>query len=200
MKVVTVNVPESYIDAINKLIGENGLYPSRSELIRCAVREFLLKELRTAKNMAIYNEPEFEESFDDKNFVRVPVEKTNDKNELVREFKTFKIVQRLDTPLPTRDDKNKPWEYTKPKKLLRLFPTEINLDLTISHLAERETLTPEELKKLMGYNSKEQYRDVLRINKEYPDLILRKWGRGLHNARQLESFTINREKLKELLK
>jgi len=39
MKIVTVNVPESYIDAINKLIGRDGLYPSRSELIRCAVRD-----------------------------------------------------------------------------------------------------------------------------------------------------------------
>ena len=93
MKIVTVNVPESYIEAINKLIGENGLYPSRSELIRCAVREFLLKELRMAKNMAKFNEPEFEEVFDDKNFVRVPVEKRNSKNEPVREFKTFKIME-----------------------------------------------------------------------------------------------------------
>ena len=54
MKIVTVNVPESYIGAINKLIGENGLYPSRSELIRCAVRDFLLKELKMANNMAKY--------------------------------------------------------------------------------------------------------------------------------------------------
>jgi len=44
MKIVTVNVPESYIEAIKKLIGRDGLYPSRSELIRCAVREFLIKE------------------------------------------------------------------------------------------------------------------------------------------------------------
>ena len=95
MKIVTVNVPESYIDAINKLIGENGLYPSRSELIRCAVREFLLKELRMAKNLVKYNEPELEE-FDDKKFVRVPVEKTDENNEPVREFKTYKILRRLE--------------------------------------------------------------------------------------------------------
>ena len=93
---MTVNVPESYIEAINKLIGENGLYPSRSELIRSAVREFLLRELRMAKNMAKYNEPESKEVLDDKNFVRVPVETRNSKNEPVREFKTFKIIQRLD--------------------------------------------------------------------------------------------------------
>ena len=44
MKIVTVNVPETYIDAMEKLIGEDGLYPSRSELIRCATRDFLIKE------------------------------------------------------------------------------------------------------------------------------------------------------------
>ena len=93
---MTVNIPESFLDAINKLIGEDGLYPSRSELIRCAVREFLLKELKMARNMVKYSEAEFDEVFDDKNFVRVPIESLNDKNEPVREFKTFRIIQRLD--------------------------------------------------------------------------------------------------------
>lgn len=96
IKIVTVNIPESYVEAMAKLTGVNGLYPSRSELVRCAVREFLLKELRMAKNMAKYSEPEFEESFDNKNFVRVPIESTNDRNEPIREFKTFKIIQRLE--------------------------------------------------------------------------------------------------------
>jgi len=96
MKIVTVNVPESYVDAINKLIGQGGLYPSRSELIRCAVREFLLKELKMAKNMAKYQEPEFEEVFDDENFVRVPIKKIDENNEPVREFKTYKILKRLE--------------------------------------------------------------------------------------------------------
>ncbi len=95
MKIVTVNVPESYIDAINKLIGRDGLYPSRSELIRCAVREFLIKELKLANNMAKYNEVEIED-FDDQNFVRVPVEGINENSEPVREFKTYKILKRLE--------------------------------------------------------------------------------------------------------
>jgi Arc/MetJ-type ribon-helix-helix transcriptional regulator len=93
MKIVTVNVPETYIDAINKLIGENGLYPSRSELIRCAVREFLLKELKMAKNIVKYDEPE-NEDFDEENFVRVPIERGE--NEPHREFKTYKIIKRLE--------------------------------------------------------------------------------------------------------
>ncbi|MBY9011273.1 MAG: type II toxin-antitoxin system ParD family antitoxin [Candidatus Lokiarchaeota archaeon] len=95
MKIVTVNVPESYIDAINKLIGQEGLYPSRSELIRCAVRAFLIKELKLASNMAKYNEAEIED-FDDENFVRVPIEGMNEKSEPVREFKTYKILKRLE--------------------------------------------------------------------------------------------------------
>jgi len=95
MKIVTVNVPENYIDAINKLIGRDGLYPSRSELIRCAVREFLIKELKLANNMAKYNEVEIED-FDDQNFVRVPVEGVNENSEPVREFKTYKILKRLE--------------------------------------------------------------------------------------------------------
>ncbi|MHA1476688.1 MAG: ribbon-helix-helix domain-containing protein [Promethearchaeota archaeon] len=95
MKIVTVNVPESYIDAINKLIGRDGLYPSRSELIRCAVREFLIKELKLANNMAKYNEVEIED-FDDKNFVRVPIERLNENSEPVRDFKTYKILKRLE--------------------------------------------------------------------------------------------------------
>lgn len=96
MKIVTVNVPESYVDAIRKLVGSDGLYPSRSELIRCAVREFLIKELKMAKSMAKFpDEPEFEEVFDDKNFVRVPeIKQIND--EPVREFKTYKIIKRLE--------------------------------------------------------------------------------------------------------
>ncbi len=95
LKIVTVNVPESYIESIKRLIGENGLYPSRSELIRVAVREFLIKELRRANEMIKYKEVQVEK-LDDKNFVRVPIEKMDENNEPVREFKTYKIVKRLE--------------------------------------------------------------------------------------------------------
>lgn len=101
MKIVTVNVPESYIEAIEKVTGEDGLYPSRSELIRCAVREFLLKELRMAKNMAKYNEPKVkicEKETDKKKYVRVPIDSKDENNEPVREFKTYKILKRLECP------------------------------------------------------------------------------------------------------
>jgi len=98
LKIVTINVPESYIVAISKLVGENGLYSSRSELIRCAIRDFLLRELKMAKNIAMYNqsEEEAEEDFDEENFVRVPMETVNENNEPIREFKTYKILRRLE--------------------------------------------------------------------------------------------------------
>jgi len=94
MKIVTVNVPESYIDSIEKLVGGNGLYPSRSELIRVAVREFLIRELKMADNMAKYKEEEVEAVDEDK-YVRIPTERLNGDNQIVREFKTYKIIKRL---------------------------------------------------------------------------------------------------------
>jgi Arc/MetJ-type ribon-helix-helix transcriptional regulator len=95
VKIVTVNIPETYLDSIEKLVGGNGLYPSRSELIRVAVRDFLLRELKVADNIARYKESEIED-FDNENYVRVPIEKLDENDEPVREFKTYKIIKRLE--------------------------------------------------------------------------------------------------------
>ena len=94
MKIVTINVPESYIEAMEKLTDENGLYPSRSELIRCAVRDFLIKELKRIKKMNKYREPEGFD--DDEDYVRVPVERSSKQEKPTREFKTYKIVKKLE--------------------------------------------------------------------------------------------------------
>jgi Arc/MetJ-type ribon-helix-helix transcriptional regulator len=97
MKIVTVNVPESYLDAIEKLTGNDGLYPSRSELIRCAVRDFLIKELQMAKTLIRSNEnSNLEEELSDSEYVRIPVKSKNENNESVNSFKTYKIVKRLE--------------------------------------------------------------------------------------------------------
>lgn len=95
LKIVTVNVPESYIEAIKKLIGADGLYPSRSELIRVAVREFIIRELKMAKNLMKDEEPE-DDDFDEENFVRVPIERENEDGEQIQKFKTYKIIKRLE--------------------------------------------------------------------------------------------------------
>lgn len=96
MKIVTVNVPESYLDAIEKLVGDSGLYPSRSELIRCAVRKFLINELKMAKKMKEIQKQPKSKDLDDRKFVQVPVENESKDNEPVREFKTYKIVRKLE--------------------------------------------------------------------------------------------------------
>jgi len=99
LKIVTVNIPTSFLGSIEKLVGEHGLYPSRSELIRVAVREFLIKELQIADNMAKFKEvekKEEEEEFDDEKFVRVPTEKLDENDQPIREFKVYRIIKRLE--------------------------------------------------------------------------------------------------------
>jgi len=44
LKIITINLPHRYLDAIACLI-DLGYYPSRSEAIRIALREFLGSEL-----------------------------------------------------------------------------------------------------------------------------------------------------------
>ncbi len=45
MKIITINLPDKYLDAIQVLI-ENGMLPSRSQGIRNALQEFLADELK----------------------------------------------------------------------------------------------------------------------------------------------------------
>jgi len=41
MQIITINLPEKYLAAI-KTLNECGVYPSRSEAIRIALRDFLM--------------------------------------------------------------------------------------------------------------------------------------------------------------
>ncbi|KKN25612.1 hypothetical protein LCGC14_0882940 [marine sediment metagenome] len=45
MKIITINLPEKYLDAI-QILNDMNLYPSRSEAIRTALGLFLNKELK----------------------------------------------------------------------------------------------------------------------------------------------------------
>ncbi|MBD3406226.1 MAG: ribbon-helix-helix protein, CopG family [Candidatus Lokiarchaeota archaeon] len=44
LKVVTICMPESYVEGVDKLINA-GMYPNRSEVIRIAIRDLLVDEL-----------------------------------------------------------------------------------------------------------------------------------------------------------
>ena len=50
MKIITINLPESYLGAI-QVLNDLGVYPSRSEAIRIALREFLSNELKMYKDL-----------------------------------------------------------------------------------------------------------------------------------------------------
>jgi len=56
MKLVTVKMPEAYVEGIDELV-KMGRYSSRSEVIRVAIRDLLRRELWFA------NEAEFETSY-----------------------------------------------------------------------------------------------------------------------------------------
>ncbi len=45
MKIITINLPEKYLQAI-QVLNDMGIYPSRSEAIRIALGDFLSKELK----------------------------------------------------------------------------------------------------------------------------------------------------------
>ncbi len=48
MRVVTVHLPEAYLEAIDELVRRR-LYPNRAEAIRMAVRDFIKEEARTSE-------------------------------------------------------------------------------------------------------------------------------------------------------
>jgi Arc/MetJ-type ribon-helix-helix transcriptional regulator len=48
MKLISIKLPNAYIDGLNELV-EMGIYPSRSEAIRVAIRDMLKKELWNRK-------------------------------------------------------------------------------------------------------------------------------------------------------
>lgn len=50
MKIITINLPEKYLAAIQTL-NDLGVYPSRSEAIRIALRDFLKEELEMYNNL-----------------------------------------------------------------------------------------------------------------------------------------------------
>jgi len=81
---------------MKKLVGEGMLYPSRSELVRVAVREFLIRELNKLENPTLTEEEKEPEI--DNTSVRIPIAKITVNGKSVNAFKTFKILKRLESP------------------------------------------------------------------------------------------------------
>ncbi|MHA1518711.1 MAG: ribbon-helix-helix domain-containing protein [Promethearchaeota archaeon] len=97
MRIITVNLPISYLRAIDSLTGHEGLYPSRSELIRVAVRDFLIRELEAAKSFQKYQQAQISNKIkrpkvDEELFVQVPV--TENSLNGPTEYKTYRLVKK----------------------------------------------------------------------------------------------------------
>lgn len=50
MKVITINLPSRYLQAI-QVLNDMGTYPSRSEVIRVALHQFLTNELKLERDL-----------------------------------------------------------------------------------------------------------------------------------------------------
>lgn len=50
MKIVTINIPDQYLDCIETMVNM-GFYPSRSEAVRAAIKLFLQKEVNLNAGM-----------------------------------------------------------------------------------------------------------------------------------------------------
>ena len=61
MKLVTVKMSDIYVNGLDKLV-EIGMYPSRSEAIRVAIRDLLRRELWPADGSPINMNVEAEET------------------------------------------------------------------------------------------------------------------------------------------
>jgi Arc/MetJ-type ribon-helix-helix transcriptional regulator len=50
MKIITINLPDKFLSAI-QVLNDLGIYPSRSEAIRTALKDFLQNELDMFKEL-----------------------------------------------------------------------------------------------------------------------------------------------------
>lgn len=86
LMIVSGNITDSMQEKIKLLVGKDGIYPSRSEVLRVALREFLLRDL---KKLNIKPEPEPVYN-DGPETIRVPISKG------AKEMKTYTVLRRLE--------------------------------------------------------------------------------------------------------
>lgn len=174
MKIVTVNLPEKYIEEMDKLVKNKELYPSRSELIRCATRDFIKKELTLFRNMQ-YKKKEQKRINQDPSLVQIPIELKDENNEPVHMVRTYKVVKKLDTS----SSENKKYEmkpFQQPEKMLNVFPRNLYYNYAISHLYEKGELDAKGLGLLLGVVQSYAGKVMADIMKDYPGLIIKKQG------------------------
>jgi Arc/MetJ-type ribon-helix-helix transcriptional regulator len=102
MVIVTANVSSRDLEMADNLVGQTGLYTSRSELIRYALREFLLEKLEMLKKSEhpqYVHMPKEQQNHQSaqKHYIRIPIEKTSEKSNPKQNFKIYKVIKKLET-------------------------------------------------------------------------------------------------------
>ena len=87
MKVCVFNIGKSIRDTIDGIITSSGMYCSRSELVRCAIREYLL-----------YLNGNEEPPKDSLDVIQIPNEMIDEEGKLITKYLEYKVVRRLESP------------------------------------------------------------------------------------------------------
>lgn len=171
-RIISVNLPKKYINIIGTLVQD--IYPSRSELIRVAVHDLLIEELKEEK------------------------EKDNNESSQIQKEIESKIIRRLEIIKETKERKPRKLieQYKNPEKLLKIYQYEINRNLIISFLNEinGEMKDAYELQEIMGMDNSMVKYTINLILKDYPLLINKKHGNS-----NLLVYSLNREELKRVM-
>ncbi len=98
MQIITVNIPKSYVEKMAELTGQEALFPSRSELIRVAIREYLALQIKKVEMLhkeqtsetpsVIVNKGE------DFELISIPLEADTRVGVKNVPYKTYKVVQK----------------------------------------------------------------------------------------------------------
>ncbi len=99
MKIITVNLPSSFIDEMEAMTGNESLYPSRSELIRVAVRDYLVKTIKRAeqikKEIELKQKPQVVvQKSDEFETISIPVSANNEMSQAAAINKSYKIIKK----------------------------------------------------------------------------------------------------------
>ena len=88
MKVCVFNIGKSIRDTIDEIITLSGMYCSRSELVRCAIREYLLF-------LNVIEEP----TNDSLDVVHIPEDVIDEEGKTITTYLEYKVVRRLELAL-----------------------------------------------------------------------------------------------------
>lgn len=99
MKIITVNLPSSFIEEMETMTGNESLYPSRSELIRVAVRDYLAKTIKRAeqvkKELELKKKPQIMvQKNEDFETISIPVSTNIEMSQAAAIYKSYKIIKK----------------------------------------------------------------------------------------------------------